>query len=246
MDSEWALDQIKIFMTLTDQVGYDNSGGGIVVLGSHMRGSEQEAEAAAHVVEQILDRVLPRWKNSINHPDRNYRQLRKQASRARVVIERESELTEKLGDFAPQISLNSLHSWVWEAARLLWQSGNFSLGVLQASIAVSVHAQAKLGRRDVSEAALFKQAFTTDAPTASSPRLRLGIDDGSDTFRSRQRGAMAVAEGLYAAVRNPLGHELAPDWEEYKALEMLAAFSMLARWVDESEVIRGESRVSPS
>ncbi|MFG2485026.1 TIGR02391 family protein [Streptomyces virginiae] len=62
-------------------------------------------------------------------------------------------------------------------------------------------------------------------------------DDGGDTFRSVHRGAMAFAEGCYAGIRNPNSHEVdLPELPEHEALEQLAAFSVLARWVDTAAV----------
>ncbi|MFG2987542.1 TIGR02391 family protein [Streptomyces sp. NPDC048258] len=62
--------------------------------------------------------------------------------------------------------------------------------------------------------------------------------DGSDTYRNVHRGAMAFAEGCYAAIRNPNSHEDGlPELPEHEALEQLAAFSVLARWVDSATVI---------
>jgi len=61
-------------------------------------------------------------------------------------------------------------------------------------------------------------------------------NDGSDTYRSLQRGAMALAEGIYAGIRNPLNHEAPADLSEQVALEYLAALSVLARWVDDAIV----------
>ena len=60
--------------------------------------------------------------------------------------------------------------------------------------------------------------------------------DGSNTYRSMQRGARALAEGIYAGIRNPFNHESPHDIDEQVALEYLAALSILARWVDESEL----------
>ncbi|MET9209917.1 TIGR02391 family protein [Streptomyces bacillaris] len=72
-----------------------------------------------------------------------------------------------------------------------------------------------------------------DAPKPGRPRLRLMADDGSDTFRSVHRGAMSFAEGCFAGIRNPNSHEDGlPELPEHEALEQLAAFSVLARWVD--------------
>lgn len=58
--------------------------------------------------------------------------------------------------------------------------------------------------------------------------------DGSDTYKSMQRGVMSLAEGIYAGIRNPFNHESPHDVDEQVALEYLAALSVLARWVDES------------
>lgn len=80
---------------------------------------------------------------------------------------------------------------------------------------------------------LFQNVFSKDAPKPGQPRLRLMTDDGSDTFHSIQCGAAAFAEGCYAGIRNPNSHEDGlPELPEHEALEQLAAFSVLARWVD--------------
>jgi len=60
--------------------------------------------------------------------------------------------------------------------------------------------------------------------------------DDSDTYKSVQRGAMTFAEGVFAGIRNPLSHEAEHELSEQEALEYLAALSVLARWVDGSEV----------
>ncbi|MFJ8747358.1 TIGR02391 family protein [Embleya sp. NPDC127516] len=62
------------------------------------------------------------------------------------------------------------------------------------------------------------------------------IDDGSDTFRSRHDGAGSFARGVFSAIRNPIAHELDHELEENEALEQLAAFSILARWIDAAGV----------
>jgi hypothetical protein len=55
-------------------------------------------------------------------------------------------------------------------------------------------------------------------------------DDGSDTYKSVQRRAMALAEGVFAGIRNPLSHEADQELSEQEALEYLASLSVLARW----------------
>lgn len=47
---------------------------------------------------------------------------------------------------------------------------------------------------------------------------------------------MSFAEGVFAGIRNPLGHEVDQELSEQEALEDLAALSVLARWADQSDV----------
>ena len=87
----------------------------------------------------------------------------------------------------------------------------------------------------MSEADLFKQAFSLDAPKTKAPRLRVVPDDGSKTYQSVHRGVMAYAEGCYAAIRNPVAHSEG-ELSEDEGLEQLAALSVLARWVDQAQL----------
>lgn len=54
-------------------------------------------------------------------------------------------------------------------------------------------------------------------------------------------GVTQFGQGLYSAVRNPLAHEEPghSGMSEPEALEALAAFSLLARWIDRATVQRG-------
>lgn len=65
-------------------------------------------------------------------------------------------------------------------------------------------------------------------------------NDGSKTFRSVHQGALAFGQGCYLAMRNPLSHEAdrLEELPENEALEQLAAFSLLARWVEQSFVMK--------
>jgi hypothetical protein len=237
LDSEWATKEIDKFLHVTAQV-HPDMGPGVAFLGTVMRGPQTDAAAAAHVVEQILDRVLPGWGRDRPDKDREYRWLRDQASRGKVALLREAELAEKLGDNAPEMDAANLHPWAWENGRSYWNTGHYHQAVMQAAIRVNAETQAKLGRMDVSETDLFNQAFSLSAPTVDAPRFRLMDDDGSKTYKNVHRGAMAFAEGLYAGIRNPGMHVPHDGGEEQLALEQLAAFSLLARWVDQAKVIR--------
>ncbi|WP_409491601.1 TIGR02391 family protein [Amycolatopsis sp. cmx-11-12] len=61
-------------------------------------------------------------------------------------------------------------------------------------------------------------------------------DDGGDSFRSLHVGAGNFARGVFSAIRNPNAHEDGDEISESEALEQLAAFSIVARWVDNATV----------
>lgn len=238
MDVEWALSELQEFIRLTE-LRQPSSGGGVVFMGDFATpvAPQNVIIAAAQVVEKILDRVLPGWQTDV--PDdgkKRWARHRQAAVRAVTELERQGEVAEKLGDNAPLISAGAFHPWVWEAARSLWQSRHFREAVRAASVKINAEVQNKVGRRDVAETDLFKQAYSDDPAQPGRPRLRPSGDDGGRTAKSVRRGVAALAEGCFAALRNPASHDAMEELDEQVALEQLAAFSVLARLVDESSV----------
>ncbi|MFI8514020.1 TIGR02391 family protein [Streptomyces sp. NPDC085460] len=241
IDVDWARSEIAKFLELTTM--YSPSIPNVISLHLETRGSDDEIIASAQVIEQILDRILPTWRTTVpsenNTTLNRWCQHREAAQRADVALQRDAEIRERLGDDAPQLSAATMHPWAWEGARALWRSGHFREAVTAAARKVNAETQNKVGRRDASETALFLNVFSKDAPKPGQPRLRLRADDGSSTFQSVHRGAAAFAEGCFAAIRNPNSHEDGlPELPEHEALEQLAAFSVLARWVDAATVER--------
>ena len=138
----------------------------------------------------------------------------------------------------------AFHPWVWQAAASRWASGHFGDAVQAAAKRINAELQTKVGRRDLSETTLFQQAFSLDPPAPGKTRLRRAPDDGSQTCRNLQAGAMQLAGGLYMGVRNPIADEASDEFAEQEALELLAAFSVLARWVDHAEVLTNQREAS--
>lgn len=237
MDVEWALTELRGFVESTSLVDVPDPPG-MTIIGDTRRtaAGKDQVVAELQVVEQILARVLPDWRTAAP-PDGTGRwvQEREAAQRAITQLQRQAEIDEKLGDNAPRLAARSMHPWVWEGARSLWQSGHYREAVRAAAVKVNAEAQNKLGRRDVSETTLFQQAYSVDNPKPGQPRLRMPHDDGGRTALSERRGISALAEGCYAALRNPASHDLG-ELEEDVALEQLAAFSLLARYINESLV----------
>ena len=183
----------------------------VVGMHMHMHSSETEASQRAHVVEQILDRVLPGWRKDRPKKDEDHNWLRDQAARAKAALQRSAELAEKLGDNAPDMDAANLHPWAWENGESYWNTGHFHQAVMQAAIRINAETQTKLGRMDVSEIALFNEPFSLSDPKAGTPRLRLMENDGGKTYENLHRGARSFADGLYTAIRNPGMHTPAPS-----------------------------------
>lgn len=243
MDHNWVLAELQSFIDLTELVSRPQASGRTVVAGDNRRvkGQSDEIVKKAHVVEQILDRVIPTWRNDLEKLDNKRWQVHRQAAlRAVSEIKHREEIAEKLGDNAPQISAAALHPWVWESARSLWQSGHYRAAVQAAVTKLNAETQNKVGRRDISEKALFSESYSSNAPEPGKARLRPANDDGGKTASSIRRGIASLAEGLYAAIRNPASHDLLDELEEHVALEQLAVVSVLARFIDDSAVIKWE------
>jgi hypothetical protein len=187
------------------------------------------------ILELILDRVVPEWRGPGPKFIGGYGKQVYWSNRAKAMLLRAGELQDKLGDGAPEMDASNLHPWVWEGAGPLWKTGHHLHAVGQAAVRVNAETQSKVGRRDVSEIDLFNQVFSTEPPKPGAPRLRVTPDDGGKTYQSIQRGARALADGLYSGVRNPAAHD-GGEIGEQEALELLAAFSVLARWIDGATV----------
>lgn len=259
MDRAWAVEQLREFLdrmdglkTLTDlgeseyidDAGaqlYDDLierwGGGqqitdrLVSLDPIMR---ELMEAARSGLGDYLEAPGGGW----SHEDSNYwsKIVRPNVLRAIGIHELGAEAHEKLQPDSPGLGADQFHPWVWEAAAPLWFAGSRQEAVNAAARSVNARLQQKLSRRGVSESTLVREAFGLDPPAPGRPRLRFPGNKDSDTWRSRQQGGMQLGAGCFAGIRNPAAHEDGLVLTEQVALEQLAAFSLLARWIDECAV----------
>lgn len=161
-----------------------------------------------------------------------YRMLYEIAGTIEVMAEVES----RFGSEGPQLKAGDLHPLVWGAAATLWDTEHYAEAVLNAGRAVNADLQTRLGRRDISETDLVQQAFSLDPPKPGSPRLRfcdVDEDDEPKTWRSRHQGAMHFGTGLFMGIRNVIDHaDPADEIDPEEALEFLAAWAVLAGWLD--------------
>jgi hypothetical protein len=157
--------------------------------------------------------------------------------RAMGIHEFGEEARSRMRPDSPDLTAEQFHPWVWEAAAPLWYAGSRQEAVHAAARSVNARMQQKRGHHDKSDTALCREFFSLDKPVPGRPRLRFRGYSGSDsTWRSRQQGAMDFGAGCFEGIRNPAAHEHGLVLSEQVALEQLAAFSLLARWVDECEV----------
>jgi hypothetical protein len=161
---------------------------------------------------------------------------RNQVRRALGMLADMDEWAARLAPDAPSLRADWFHPWVWDAARTFWESNHFRAAVHAAATSVNAHMQDKLGRRDLSDAKLVQEALSEKAPEPGKPRLRIPGDQKDPGVQTRQRGALQIGQGAYFALRNPAAHEPG-DLPEQEALEQLATFSLLARLIDQCQVV---------
>jgi hypothetical protein len=143
-----------------------------------------------------------------------------------------------------ELVADRLHPWVWEAAGP-WTRKDRPEAVLAAAKSVSAQLQQKLGRYDLGEAKLCREAFSRKPPGPGQPRLRFPGNRNSSSWKSRQQGGIDFGAGCFEALRNPAAHEHELELDEQIALEQLAALSLLARWIDECRVEKDPGPAQP-
>src|SRR4051794_14316323 len=125
MDTAWVLAELRRFVELASYQRVPDPRG-VTVMGGTWRavGSDSEIVAQAEVVDQILQRVLPDWRQVVPaNAKRRWAQRHEACIRAVAKVERQDEIERALGDSAPELSAAGMHPWVWSGARSLWQSG---------------------------------------------------------------------------------------------------------------------------
>ena len=258
MDHAWAveqlrefLDQIDAFKTLrifSEAQHFDEEGGQIRDNIVERWGESQQIidhlmsldpvmrelmEAARAGLGEYLEAPSDGW----SHEDSDYwsKIVRPNVLRAIGIHELGAEARRRMRPDSPDLVADQFHPWVWDAAAPMWFADSRQEAVNAAARSVNARLQQKLSRYDASESSLCREAFSLDPPVAGRPRLRFPGNRDSDTWRSRQQGGMQLGAGCFAGIRNPAAHEDGLVLTEQVALEQLAAFSLLARWIDECE-----------
>jgi uncharacterized protein (TIGR02391 family) len=244
MNTKWAISELEAFIARSREhhAKYERAGDA-AYRDPTIKAVHDDVVSRMPIVERIADRAWRAWKEHL--PRRfgggwEYDALVQIAKQTLVLLERQEELEQNLGEAGPSLSATIMHPDVWDAAKSLWRNGHFGEAVLAAAKSVNAMLQAKVGRKDLSEAKLVNECFSLDPPKPGVPRLRLMQNDGSDTYTSLHTGALAFGQGCFKAIRNVIAHEYGELAEppEDEALHYLAAFSILARWIGRATVER--------
>jgi hypothetical protein len=137
---------------------------------------------------------------------------------------------------APSLVADQFHPNVWTAASAIWDTGQYRVAVLQGAVSLSAHIAAK-SLSSLTERELVQLVFAPSAPATGQTRLHLPGDKTSKTWKSRQEGLHLLAQGAFAGIRNVATHTN-DEWTEQTALEHLSVLSVVARWTDETELVK--------
>lgn len=139
-------------------------------------------------------------------------------------------------ELPPTVGAEAMHPLIWGAARTLWNDGHYRQAVTVAAESLALQIKGRTDRNDVSETALWQETFSANAPKPGKPRLRWPGDSQHRDVQSMNEGLRQFAPGMQLTIRNAAAHGV-EDMGQQEALERLAVLSLLARWVDECELI---------
>ncbi|SDE04094.1 TIGR02391 family protein [Glycomyces harbinensis] len=162
-----------------------------------------------------------------------------------MIADAEAMKDSDLPAFAP----SSFHPLVWGAAAPYWTTRKYRASVREAAEGLPEHWRKKLHRSDVNGVEFWQQTLSppkTQRPkdVPDWPRLVWPGEPNDKTVKSMRNGLLplaaslkGLAEGLNSTVRNPTSHS-SDELSEQEAMERLAAYSFLARLLDQCDIQR--------
>ncbi len=139
-------------------------------------------------------------------------------------------------EIPPTVGAEAMHPAAWGPIARLWRDGHFREAVAAASESVVAMVKARTKRNDVSATDLWRQTFSDKDPRPGQPRLRWPGDPNDQDVKTMNSGLLSFAPGMQMTIRNSAAHSLS-ELDEQAALERLSALSLLARWVDECDIV---------
>ncbi|TNM59825.1 hypothetical protein FHN55_20115 [Streptomyces sp. NP160] len=145
----------------------------------------------------------------------------------------------------PAFAPSAFHPVIWTAAAPYWTIHRYRVAVREAGEALNLHWKERLGRAGVQDTDFWGQTLATEPPQSGKPRLRWPGPDNDNTVKAMREGLVGLAKGLNLAVRNVATHSR-DEYSEQNGMERLAAYSHLARLLDQCVVERHSDDEEPA
>lgn len=235
VDLDWAAEQCDLLVTRTNEAVAAmftvTSGGGTAHRQHALARLNEQGGIVRQIAHQVAPDVLPLF-----GAVRDIRDWSQVAGSVLGAVKARRDHADKLGPSGPVLAARSMHPKVWQVASAYWDTGLYDDAVEAAAKVVRAEARAKVGKSDLDESTV-GDLFSPDDPKPGMPRLRFPNvpRDDAKTWEALHRGALHFTKGAFLALRNPRAH-LILNSGELQALEELAAFSLIARWIDGCDV----------
>ncbi|WP_291383782.1 TIGR02391 family protein [Demequina sp.] len=155
-----------------------------------------------------------------------------------MIADAESRSESRLPAFSP----GQFHAVVWAGASAHWVNHQYRVAVREAAEGLTIHWKERLGRSDVDDTVFWQQTLSPGEPDLDRPKLVWPGSAEDKTTRSMRGGIEPLAKalnllatGLNLTVRNVATHTRT-ELPEQEAMERLAAYSYLARLLDQCTI----------
>jgi hypothetical protein len=231
-------ERLEAFKELCEEYDQEERGSGYSYT-DRMRQLNSQMNDQIPTVREIVKSLDPELVADVTEPMHmsGTSHSRRAVERALAILRDQEEWKTKLAPDAPSLMADRFHPHVWEAASAIWETGQYRVAVQQAAVSLSAHIANK-ANSSLTERELVQLVFSPGEPAQGQIRLHLPGDRNSRTWRSRQEGLHLLAHGAFAGIRNIATHT-SSEWPEQVALEHLAVLSVVARWTDETEIVKG-------
>lgn len=145
-----------------------------------------------------------------------------------------AELAE--AELPPTVDVAQLHPAVWGQAARLWRDEHYRQAVSAAAEGVVQLVKSRTGGPELDDTARWNQAFSDKDPEPGRPRLRWPGDQTDRSVVSMNDGLRRFAPGVQLTIRNTATHGIG-EMTPQEAVERLSVLSLLARWVDQCDLI---------
>lgn len=235
MNPDWMRERLERFKGLCDAYNQENHGSGYQSTG-RLKQITSQINAELPTAREIVKSLDPDLVENVNAPTHMYGASSVAVEQALGILRDQDEWKANLAPDAPSLVADQFHPDVWKAASAIWDTGQYRVAVQQAAVSLSAHIAAK-AVSSLTERELVQLVFKSDTPGPGQTRLHLPGDKTTRTWRSRQDGLHLLAQGAFAGIRNVATHT-DDEWAEQTALEHLAVLSVVARWTDDTELVK--------